>query len=135
MFWSLELVEQKLTIIYVPLQQRCRRLRARTFRNPSTRLRRPFLAPLASLNASTDLCITLQVWAIGTGKVATPEQAQDTHADIRAYLAKAVSQKVADETRIIYGGSVNAKNAGDLGKQRFVPRSRLWSVGAPRTSN
>ncbi|ORY45841.1 triosephosphate isomerase [Leucosporidium creatinivorum] len=59
------------------------------------------------------------VWAIGTGKVATPEQAQDTHADIRAYLAKA-SQKVADSTRIIYGGSVNAKNATDLAKRQDI---------------
>lgn len=51
---------------------------------------------------------------LGTGKVATPQQAQDTHADIRAYLAKDVSQQVADKTRIIYGGSVNAKNCRDL---------------------
>ncbi|GAA5976296.1 hypothetical protein JCM5350_001409 [Sporobolomyces pararoseus] len=54
------------------------------------------------------------VWAIGTGKVATPEQAQDTHKVIRDFLAKRVSQKVADETRIIYGGSVAAKNAKEL---------------------
>lgn len=40
------------------------------------------------------------VWAIGTGKVATPEQAQDTHKYIREFIAKRVSQKVADETRI-----------------------------------
>lgn len=47
-------------------------------------------------------------------------QAQDTHADIRAYLAKAVSQKVADETRIIYGGSVSAKNARELATQADI---------------
>ncbi|GAA5879897.1 hypothetical protein JCM16303_004389 [Sporobolomyces ruberrimus] len=51
------------------------------------------------------------VWAIG---VATPDQAQDTHKVIRDFLAKRVSQKVADETRIIYGGSVAAKNAKEL---------------------
>lgn len=45
------------------------------------------------------------VWAIGTGVVATPQQAQDTHADIRKWLAKNISPKVAAETRIIYGGS------------------------------
>jgi triosephosphate isomerase (TIM) len=50
------------------------------------------------------------VWAIGTGKVATPEQAQAAHADVRAYLAKAVSQPVADATRILYGGSVSGAN-------------------------
>ncbi|GAA5995659.1 triose-phosphate isomerase TPI1 [Rhodotorula paludigena] len=57
------------------------------------------------------------VWAIGTGKVATPEQAQDTHKYIREFIAKRVSQKVADETRIIYGGSVAAKNAQELCNQ------------------
>merc|ERR1712193_122877 len=44
------------------------------------------------------------VWAIGTGLVATPEQAQETHANIRAWLAKEVSAEVADATRIQYGG-------------------------------
>lgn len=55
------------------------------------------------------------VWAIGTGKVATPEQAQETHAGIRAWLKKTISDKVAQETRIIYGGSVNGKNCRELG--------------------
>ncbi|EIN05592.1 triose phosphate isomerase [Punctularia strigosozonata HHB-11173 SS5] len=54
------------------------------------------------------------VWAIGTGKVASPAQAQETHHDIRAYLSKAVSQDVAESTRIIYGGSVSAKNCKEL---------------------
>jgi len=56
------------------------------------------------------------VWAIGTGKVATSAQAQETHADIRAYLSTAVSPAVAANTRIIYGGSVTAKNCAELGK-------------------
>ncbi|KAF8527582.1 Triosephosphate isomerase [Hysterangium stoloniferum] len=51
------------------------------------------------------------VWAIGTGKVATSAQAQEAHHDIRTYIAKAVSPAVAEQIRIIYGGSVNAKNA------------------------
>ncbi|RCH82057.1 Triosephosphate isomerase, cytosolic, partial [Rhizopus stolonifer] len=54
------------------------------------------------------------VWAIGTGKVATPEQAQDVHAFLRQWLAENVSQKAADETRILYGGSVNGGNAKTL---------------------
>ncbi|KAL1923640.1 uncharacterized protein VTP21DRAFT_8620 [Calcarisporiella thermophila] len=54
------------------------------------------------------------VWAIGTGKVATPEQAQEVHADIRAWLAKHVSSAVAENTRIVYGGSVNAANSAAL---------------------
>lgn len=60
------------------------------------------------------------IWAIGTGKVATTEQAQEVHAAIRSWLAEKVSQKAADETRIIYGGSVNEKNSGDLGKQKDI---------------
>ena len=55
------------------------------------------------------------VWAIGTGVVATPQQAQDTCRDVRSWLAENVSQQVADETRIQYGGSVNAENAKELG--------------------
>ncbi len=53
------------------------------------------------------------VWAIGTGKTATPEQAQDVHAFIRARIA-ASSQAVADGLQILYGGSMNAGNAADL---------------------
>lgn len=56
------------------------------------------------------------VWAIGTGKVATPEQAQETHANIRAWLRGKVGDAIADNTRIIYGGSVNGKNCADLMK-------------------
>lgn len=54
------------------------------------------------------------MWAIGTGKVATSAQAQETHLAIREYLTKAVSPKVAEDTRIIYGGSVNAGNCKEL---------------------
>jgi triosephosphate isomerase len=57
------------------------------------------------------------IWAIGTGKVATTEQAQEVHKAIREWLAKNVNQQVADETRILYGGSVNEKNCGELSKQ------------------
>jgi len=54
------------------------------------------------------------VWAIGTGKVATPEQAQDAHAAIRKLIASSVSEEVANAVRIIYGGSVTPENAKDL---------------------
>jgi len=57
------------------------------------------------------------IWAIGTGKVATIEQAQEVHAAIRSWLRTAVSPEVADATRILYGGSVTEKNCGDLSKQ------------------
>jgi hypothetical protein len=55
------------------------------------------------------------VWAIGTGKVATPTQAQEAHAYIRSFLAKSVSPAVSAQTRIIYGGSVTAANCKQLG--------------------
>ena len=57
------------------------------------------------------------VWAIGTGKVATKEQAQEVHAAIRKWLADEVSGEAAENTRIIYGGSVNEKNCGELASQ------------------
>lgn len=57
------------------------------------------------------------VWAIGTGKTASGEQAQEVHEWIRAFLKEKVSPAVADATRIIYGGSVTADNAAELGKK------------------
>eukprot|EP00656_Telonema_subtile_P029690 TRINITY_DN32772_c0_g1_i1.p1 TRINITY_DN32772_c0_g1~~TRINITY_DN32772_c0_g1_i1.p1 ORF type:complete len:310 (+),score=72.62 TRINITY_DN32772_c0_g1_i1:98-1027(+) len=54
------------------------------------------------------------VWAIGTGVTASPEQAQATHAAIRAWIANNVSAECAANIRIQYGGSANAKNAPEL---------------------
>ena len=54
------------------------------------------------------------VWAIGTGKVATPQQAQDVHALVRSLLARLSSPTVADKIRIQYGGSVKPDNASEL---------------------
>jgi triosephosphate isomerase len=60
------------------------------------------------------------VWAIGTGKVATPDQAQETQAYVRSWLHDSVSEEVAKHTRIIYGGSVTETNCFDLIKQQDV---------------
>ncbi|KAK6009256.1 triose-phosphate isomerase [Ostertagia ostertagi] len=57
------------------------------------------------------------VWAIGTGKTATPDQAQEVHLWIREFLKDKVSADVAAKTRIIYGGSVTADNCVELGKK------------------
>lgn len=57
------------------------------------------------------------VWAIGTGKVATPEQAQEVHVAVRDWFKKNISAEVASSTRIIYGGSVNGSNCSELAKQ------------------
>lgn len=54
------------------------------------------------------------VWAIGTGKTASSQQAQDMHAVIRKHIAGKYGQAVADSISILYGGSVNAANAKEL---------------------
>lgn len=56
------------------------------------------------------------VWAIGTGKVASPEMAEDAHAYIRKWLEENFSKDKSDSTMLLYGGSVKAENAGDLSK-------------------
>lgn len=60
------------------------------------------------------------VWAIGTGVVATPDQAQEVHAALRQHLARIASQEVAAATRIVYGGSVKPDNCDILLKQGDV---------------
>lgn len=60
------------------------------------------------------------VWAIGTGKTATSQQAQDMHAVIRKHLASKYGAAVADSISILYGGSVKADNAKELFSQLDV---------------
>jgi triosephosphate isomerase len=60
------------------------------------------------------------VWAIGTGKVATPEQAQDMHSFIRRIVQEMNGKDVADNTRILYGGSVKPDNITGLMKQADI---------------
>jgi triosephosphate isomerase len=59
------------------------------------------------------------VWAIGTGRTATPEQAQEVHADIRATVARR-DATISGALRILYGGSVKASNAKDLFAMRDI---------------
>jgi triosephosphate isomerase len=54
------------------------------------------------------------IWAIGTGKTATAEQAQQMHEAIRSVLAEKWGRGVADEITILYGGSVKGANAAEL---------------------
>ena len=54
------------------------------------------------------------VWAIGTGEVATPEQAEEAHVEIRKMITKNYNKEVAETVRIQYGGSVNDKNAKEI---------------------
>ena len=72
---------------------------------------------LAGLSAEQMLKIVIAyepVWAIGTGVVATPEQAEEVHADLRRLLETRYNSQVASAVRIQYGGSVNAENAASL---------------------
>lgn len=65
-------------------------------------------------NYSDSIVIAYEpVWAIGTGKTATSQQAEDVHAEIRKVLA-GYSQELAELTRILYGGSVKADNSEEL---------------------
>jgi triosephosphate isomerase len=54
------------------------------------------------------------VWAIGTGKTATADQAEDMHAHIRSVIAAKYGKEVADNTSILYGGSCKPSNAAEL---------------------
>ncbi len=60
------------------------------------------------------------VWAIGTGKNATPQQAQEVHADIRRWLGEHVGAAAAQATRVIYGGSVSGKNCRELAAEKDI---------------
>jgi len=63
----------------------------------------------------TDVVIAYEpVWAIGTGKIATPDQVEEVHEKIRHYLAGEVNDSVAQQTRILYGGSVSPTNCNEL---------------------
>ena len=75
------------------------------------------LAGLAPNELETVVVAYEPVWAIGTGKVATPQQAQEVHALIRSLLGSLASPDVAAKVRIQYGGSVKPDNAADLAAQ------------------
>jgi triosephosphate isomerase len=76
-----------------------------------------FFGSLAGLTSQQMLQTVIAyepVWAIGTGKVASPEQAEQVHADLRRMVASRFGGDVAERVRILYGGSVKAENAGEL---------------------
>lgn len=60
------------------------------------------------------------VWAIGTGKTATPEMAEETHAFVRSVIAELYTQDVADKVRIQYGGSMKPGNSAELISQADI---------------
>lgn len=60
------------------------------------------------------------VWAIGSGKIATPEMAQEVHGELRKILITQLGVTIASKIRILYGGSMNPGNASDLFKQKDI---------------
>jgi len=76
--------------------------------------------PLAGLDPSRLVVAYEPVWAIGTGRTATPEQAQEAHAFLRRQLGGALGEAAAGQLRILYGGSMKAANARELLGQRDV---------------
>ena len=78
------------------------------------------LPGLSAVDARSLLVAYEPVWAIGTGETASPEQAQEVHARIRAQVAGIAGKHVADAVRIQYGGSVKPANAAELMRQPDV---------------
>ncbi len=80
-------------------------------------IRRQFDGSLAGVSAEQMPRIVIAyepVWAIGTGKVATPEQAEEVHLDLRKIMQDRYNKQVAQAVRIQYGGSVKPENAAEL---------------------
>ena len=78
---------------------------------------RESLAELSAKELQETIVAYEPVWAIGTGRNATPEQAQEAHAFIRGVLGELSDLSTADRIRIQYGGSVKPENAGELMSQ------------------
>lgn len=69
---------------------------------------------LVGIKAFAKACVAYEpIWAIGTGKTASPEQAQQVHQALRAWFAEQ-DEQIANELQILYGGSMNAENANEL---------------------
>jgi len=81
---------------------------------------RQLKAGLAGLSDEKVSAVTIAyepVWAIGTGRTATPQQAQDVHDFVRKLLAETYEDRLSEEMRILYGGSVKPNNSADLMSQ------------------
>jgi triosephosphate isomerase len=83
-------------------------------------IRRQFdgsLAGLADAQMAGVVIAYEPVWAIGTGRVATPQQAEEVHAALRKLIEERYNRSIAQSARIQYGGSVKAENAAELLRQ------------------
>jgi triosephosphate isomerase len=82
-----------------------------------TVIRRQFEHSLAAISSDQIVQTVIAyepVWAIGTGKVATPQQAEEVHSELRNLLVRRYNEGTAAVVRILYGGSVKPSNAADL---------------------
>lgn len=74
-----------------------------------------------SIDGGNSLIIAYEpVWAIGSGKTATPEMAQEVHAELRIILITLLGKTIASKIRILYGGSMNSSNVSDLLEQKDI---------------
>ena len=76
---------------------------------------------LAGLAADAEIVVAYEpVWAIGSGQAATPSQAQEVCAALRAVIAEELSSETAETTRILYGGSVKSGNIASFMREKDV---------------
>ncbi len=78
------------------------------------------LADISKEDAKNVVIAYEPVWAIGTGKTATPDMAQEVHAEIRKILTNLFGSEVAEGMQILYGGSMKPENAKDLLAQKDI---------------
>jgi len=78
-------------------------------------------AALSDIPADSEIVVAYEpVWAIGSGQAATPQQAQDVCAALRAVIAEVLSAEIAESTRILYGGSVKSSNIASFMREKDV---------------
>ena len=83
--------------------------------------RRQLTGSLPDTATSGNLVVAYEpVWAIGTGLTASPEQAEEVHAELRKLIAQRYNESLSQEVRILYGGSVKPSNAAELMSQPNV---------------
>ncbi len=103
------------------------RKKGRTFPVLESQIRE-CLAGLSDMDVKKVIIAYEPVWAIGTGITATPAQAQEAHAFIRKTISNLFGKNAALQMRILYGGSVNEKNASSLFKERDIDGALVGSA-------